>query len=175
MENMWQWSGQLPIALQDPYSLDMLQPWLNHITERHNIHPHHRQLLENICGYLFTWQKSNKPLSNAGTIRLNTIPFYPPSWFTGKKLQSNVEEGDHLASSYVANFEPPYRINDRVPERWDLVFLKGLTFDPNNEVSLDLSFLIATDFVCSSLTIEARYRPKLDCIHYPTLWPNCTL
>ncbi|KAI8343705.1 kinase-like domain-containing protein [Chlamydoabsidia padenii] len=154
MENMWQWSGQIPTQSQDPYSVEMLQPWLNHIMERHNIHPHHRQLLENICGYLFSWQKSNKPLSNAGTIRLNTIPFYPPSWFTDKKLQSNVEEGDHLASSYVANFEPPYRINDRVPERWDLVFLKGLTFDPNNEkLDIDPS-LIASIIPLYGLTVH---------------------
>jgi hypothetical protein len=138
MENMWQWSGQKPPHSQDPYSLEMLQPWLDHITERHHIHPYHRQLLENICGYLFTWQKSNKPLSNAGTFRLNTIPFYPPSWFTEKKIQSNVEEGDHLASSYFARFTPPYRINGHIPERWDLVFLKGLTFDPTNEVSNEI-------------------------------------
>ncbi|ORZ21123.1 kinase-like domain-containing protein [Absidia repens] len=154
MENMWQWSGQIPSQSQDPYSLEMLQPWLDHITERHHIHPHHRQLLENICGYLLNWQKSNKPLSNAGTFRLNTIPFYPPSWFTEKELQSNVEEGDHLASSYFARFAPPYRIKGHTPERWDLVFLKGLTFDPTNEkFDIDPS-LIASIIPLYGLTVH---------------------
>ncbi|KAI8336280.1 kinase-like domain-containing protein [Chlamydoabsidia padenii] len=144
MENMWQWSGQIPTQSQDPYSLEMLQPWLNHITERHCIHPHHRQLLENICDYLFDWQKSNKPLSNcnAGTSRLNTIPFYPPSWFVDKERQNHVEKGDTLAPSYFASFVPPYRINGHTPERWDRVFLKGLTFDPTNEkFDMDPTFI----------------------------------
>jgi hypothetical protein len=53
-----------------------------------------------------------------------------------KERQNHVEEGDPLAASYCASFMPPYRVNGHTPERWDKVFLKGLTFDPTNEVSL---------------------------------------
>lgn len=135
MENMWSWTYNRSHLLPDMHTLASLQPWLDSITFRHHIHPDHRLLLENICMHLFKWQKSNKILTDAGTFCLNTIPFFPPSWFTEKKMQSHVEEGDLLAPSYFAKFVPPYRLDDYVPERWDVVFLKGINYDPTNEVS----------------------------------------
>ncbi|KAI9302947.1 kinase-like domain-containing protein [Cunninghamella echinulata] len=125
MENMWSWTLKpTEMVPEKKNTLAGLQPWLDSITQRHHIHPDHRLLLENICTYLFKWQKSNKILTDAGTFRLNAIPFFPPSWFTDKQLQSHIEEGDLLAPSYFAKFIPPYRLQGDVPERWDVLFLK---------------------------------------------------
>ncbi|KAI8063509.1 kinase-like domain-containing protein [Gongronella butleri] len=159
LEQMWYWSGIDPLN-EDPYSLETILPCLNHVAERNRIHPHHQELLKKICGYLLNWQKSNKVLSNAGTVRLNTIPFFPPSWFSEKEeLKTHMESDDRLASSYFARFVPPYRqSHEKVPERWDVVFLKGLTYDPNNEkFDIDPS-LIASTIPLYGLTVHMDQR-----------------
>ncbi|CDH50135.1 hypothetical protein RO3G_02490 [Lichtheimia corymbifera JMRC:FSU:9682] len=103
-----------------PFQSTTLQPWLDHITQRHHIHPDHRLLLERIYHQLLRLNQTNRPLA---------LPQRPST------------EG--MASSFVARFVPPYRLT-HVPERWDLVFLKGLTVtDITNQPSLDPIMLTA--------------------------------
>jgi hypothetical protein len=82
------------------------------------------------------WHQSNRQLTLSGTFKLSCIPFFPPSWFTNKEQQNrNNQEG--LSPSYLAKFVPPYRLDGmEVPERWDQVFLKGLTVDQNHHVKI---------------------------------------
>lgn len=108
-----------------------IQPWLDHITQRHHIHPHHRQFLEDAYNSLVRLNQANRHLALNGTGRLNTLPFFPPAWFVDKQPQ---KKHQGLSPSFVARFVPPYRLT-HVPERWDLVFLKGLTVDPERQVS----------------------------------------
>ncbi|ORX55009.1 kinase-like protein [Hesseltinella vesiculosa] len=163
LEHAWNWTlHRLDTMLleEDPYTVDSLIPYLDLLARKHHIHPHHQDLLKRICGYLLSWQKSNKMLSNAGTMRLNTIPFFPPSWFSEKEeLKTHMEVGDRLASSYFARFVPPYRQKDaKIPERWDVVFLKGLTYDPTNEkFDVDPS-LIASTIPLYGLTVHMDQR-----------------
>ena len=121
-------------ATKRPFQSTTLQPWLDHITERHHIHPDHRLLLERIYNQLLRLNQTNRPLALVGAGNINTLPFFPPTWFVDKQPQRPSTEG--MASSFVARFVPPYRLT-HVPERWDLVFLKGLTvLDITNQVSL---------------------------------------
>ncbi|CAO3671314.1 unnamed protein product [Rhizopus stolonifer] len=109
--------------------------WYYHIASRHHLHPEHLQLLQDICVYIANWHQSNRTLTLKGIIKLNTIPFFPPTWFSNKSRQSKSEG---LSPSYLATFAPPYRLPDeKVPERWDVVFLKGVTVYPNQKFDLD--------------------------------------
>ncbi|KAG0174426.1 hypothetical protein DFQ28_007697 [Apophysomyces sp. BC1034] len=104
-----------------------IQPWLDHITLRHHIHPDHRLLLEKVCSHLVEWHQANRPLALVGACKLSPLPLFPPGWFVDKQQQNHgAYEG--IAPSYIARFVPPYRLTrTAVPERWDEVFLKGLT------------------------------------------------
>ena len=121
---------------QRPFQPATIEPWLDHISQRHNIHPNHRRLLERIYGQLVKINQTNRPLALTGASVLNTLPFFPPSWFIEKEPQGHGGVNEGLAASFVAQFVPPYRLT-HVPERWDRVFLKGLTvMDLTRQVSI---------------------------------------
>jgi hypothetical protein len=140
VEHMWNWvqhgATRSTEKLDQPFDVLLIQPWLDHITTKHRIHTDHRCLLEEICQYVIKWHQSNRQLTLSGTFKLSCIPFFPPSWFTNKEQQNrNNQEG--LSPSYLAKFVPPYRLDGmEVPERWDQVFLKGLTVDQNHHVKI---------------------------------------
>lgn len=143
---MWNWlkhgvtrsSAQQLITTDHVFDTTHIQPWLNRIIVRYNVHPDHQNLLQDICRYIGDWHQSNRTLTLKGTFKLNTIPLFPPNWFKNKSRQnSNNYEG--LAPSYLVNFVPPYRLDeDQIPERWNQVFLKGITVDPNHKVNIRL-------------------------------------
>ncbi|KAL0094646.1 kinase-like domain-containing protein [Phycomyces blakesleeanus] len=149
LEHMWNWTLQkaeheeATLATSErPFTTKGLQPWLNHNNCRHKIHERHQILLENICDYLVDWHQTNRSLALIGACKLTTIPFFPPSWFVDKQRQNH---GDYqgLAPSYIARFVPPYRLAS-VPERWDEVFLKGLTVDPDHQLDMDPELITNT-------------------------------
>ncbi|KAF7730410.1 hypothetical protein EC973_002216 [Apophysomyces ossiformis] len=113
--------------LERRFTTTNIKPWLDHITLRHRIHSDHRLLLEKVCSYLVKWHQKNRPLALVGACRLNPLPLFPPAWFVDKQQQNHgAYEG--ITPSYIARFVPPYRLTrTAVPERWDEVFLKGLT------------------------------------------------
>ncbi|KAI9312727.1 kinase-like domain-containing protein [Dichotomocladium elegans] len=130
---------------QRPFQHTTILPWLDHITQRYHIHPVHRQLLERICDQLLRLNQTNRPLALVGSGNLNTLPFFPPTWFVDKQIQRSGGEG--MSASFIARFVPPYRLSD-VPERWDLVFLKGLTvMDIARQATLDMAIITAAVYV----------------------------
>ncbi|KAI9246714.1 kinase-like domain-containing protein [Phascolomyces articulosus] len=134
-------------ALQRPFQPTTIEPWLNHISQRHNIHPNHRQLLERIYGQLVKINQTNRPLALMGAGALNTLPFFAPSWFVEKEPQRHGGAKEGLAASFVARFVPPYRLT-HVPERWDRVFLKGLTV-----MDLTRQFMVEPNYFFSTIPI----------------------
>lgn len=129
IENMCNWVSESSLRLN---RLFKTSDWFNSLSTKYHIHPDHLQLLQDICCHIAHWHQSNKSLTSKGIIKLNAIPFFPPTWFTNKSRQSKSEG---LAPSYLATFAPPYRLPDqKVPERWDQVFLKGITVNPNQKV-----------------------------------------
>lgn len=137
VEHMWNWIEHGVTSLNDistTFDTSNIQPWLNHVQFKYHVHPDHQNLLQDICRYIGNWHQSNRSLTLKGYFKINTLPFYPPNWFTQKSRQSlTTTEG--LSPSYLANFVPPYRPkNCQIPERWDQVFLKGLTVDPSHKV-----------------------------------------
>ncbi|ORE07745.1 kinase-like protein [Rhizopus microsporus var. microsporus] len=109
--------------------------WLTHTAKKYYIHPDHLKLLQHLSHYIADWHQSNRPLALRGVFKLNTVPFFPPTWFINKSRQSKSEG---LAPSYLATFVPPYRLPDhQVPERWNQVFLKGITVQPDQKFNLD--------------------------------------
>ncbi|KAI8140678.1 kinase-like domain-containing protein [Fennellomyces sp. T-0311] len=154
LDHMWNWtpsnlleddetSDEEDAAGQRPFQPATMEPWLDHISQRHNIHPNHRQMLERIYGQLVRANQTNRPLALVGAGSLNTLPFFPPSWFVDKQPQKQAPD-EGLASSFVARFVPPYRLT-HVPERWDRVFLKGLTvMDLSRQFTVDPNFFIST-------------------------------
>ncbi|KAG2232854.1 kinase-like domain-containing protein [Thamnidium elegans] len=160
VEHMWNWlkhgvtrsSAQRLITTDHVFDATHIQPWLNRIIVRYNVHPDHQNLLQDICRYIGDWHQSNRTLTLKGTFRLNTIPLFPPNWFTNKSRQNSTNfEG--LAPSYLANFVPPYRLESQTPDRWDQVFLKGITLDPDHKFNLD-PILIASAIPILGLTVH---------------------
>ncbi|KAI8394279.1 kinase-like domain-containing protein [Radiomyces spectabilis] len=142
-----------PTPPERPLTVSSIQPWLDFITLRHHIRPDHRQLLDKICNYLVRWHQTNRPLALVGACKLNTVPFFPPSWFVDKQLK-NHGDNEGLAPSYIARFVPPYRLTHAaVPERWDVVFLKGLTEDPDHQFDIDPG-LIVSSIMIYGLTVH---------------------
>ncbi|KAG1458538.1 hypothetical protein G6F56_006378 [Rhizopus delemar] len=90
--------------------------WLGQIAERYHVHCDHLELLKDMCRYIADWHQSNRQLTLKGIFKLNTMPFFPPTWFINKSRQGN-NEG--LAPSYLATFRPPFCLDSQVPERWD--------------------------------------------------------
>lgn len=131
-----------------------IQPWLDHITQRHALHPHHRQLIQNIYNHLVHRNQANRPLALVGASSLFALPFFPPAWFTDL-VPCGHSEG--LGASYVARFVPPYRLNDRVPERWDRVFLKGLATDAEQG---DVDLLFATSYTMTLYGLTLYRHPS---------------
>ncbi|KAI8364294.1 kinase-like domain-containing protein [Choanephora cucurbitarum] len=143
VEHMWNWTEQgiedIPQRKEQSFKLAYIQPWLNRIRHRYNMHPDHYQLFSDICQSIGEWNQSNRWLTLKGTFRLSMMPLFPPCWFKDK-IRQDRNMGD-LAPSFLATFVPPYRIHDQVPERWDQVFLKGLTADPTQKCSIETKFL----------------------------------
>lgn len=158
VEHMWNWKehGVTRQQLTTTATFDTanIQPWLNHIKSKYNVHPDHQALLQAVCHYISQWHQSNRSLTLNGSFKINTLPFFPPSWFTNKSRQ-NITTAQGLSPSYLANFVPPYKPSNPsyVPERWDQVFLKGLTVDPNHKFNLD-PILIASAIPIFGLTID---------------------
>ncbi|KAI7903092.1 kinase-like domain-containing protein [Cokeromyces recurvatus] len=161
VEHMWNWikhgvtrsSAQLSTTKDHIFDATYIQPWLNRIIVRYNVHPDHQNLLQDICKYIGDWHQSNRSLTLRGSFKLNTIPLFPPTWFTNKSKQ-NCNRSEGLAPSYLATFVPPYRLEQQqIPERWDQVFLKGLTVDPNHKFNLD-PILIASAIPILGLTVN---------------------
>jgi hypothetical protein len=140
---MWNWhkhgvtrsSAQELITEDHIFDTTHIKPWLERISARYNVHPDHLNLLQDICRYIGDWHQSNRVLTLKGTFKLNTIPLFPPTWFKNKSRQ-NSQNFEGLAPSYLVNFVPPYKLDDgQIPERWDQVFLKGITLDPQHKVT----------------------------------------
>lgn len=139
---MWNWikhgvtrsSAQQLIKEDHTFDATHIQAWLQRIIQRYAVHPDHQNLLQEICRCIGDWHQVNRRLTLQGNFRLNTIPLFPPTWFANKSRQNRMNcEG--LAPSYLATFVPPYRLlGHQIPERWDQVFLKGLTVDQNHKV-----------------------------------------
>ncbi|EIE89454.1 hypothetical protein RO3G_14165 [Rhizopus delemar RA 99-880] len=123
--------------------------WLNRTADRYHIQSDHLELMQDACRYISDWHQSNRALALKGIFKLNTMPFYPPTWFINKSKQSKSE---CMAPSYLATFLPPYRL-EHVPERWDQVFLKGLTVQPGQKSNLD-PILINTTISILGLTVH---------------------
>ncbi|GAN08540.1 hypothetical protein MAM1_0210c08054 [Mucor ambiguus] len=160
VEHMWNWikhgvtrsSAQELITQDHTFDATHIQAWLQRIIVRYNVHPDHQSLLQDICRYIGDWHQTNRTLTLQGRFRLNTIPLFPPNWFANKSRQNRMNcEG--LAPSYLATFVPPYRLENQIPERWDQVFLKGLTVDPNHKFNLD-PILIASAIPILGLTVH---------------------
>ncbi|KAI7850323.1 kinase-like domain-containing protein [Circinella umbellata] len=158
-EQQEQQQQQSQEVLQRPFQPATIQPWLNHISQRHNIHPNHRKLLERIYGQLVKINQTNRPLTLTGASVLSTLPFFPPSWFIEKETQGHGGASEGLAASFVARFVPPYRLT-HVPERWDRVFLKGLTV-----MDLTRQFMLEPNYFFSTIPIHGltiHFDPKTD-------------
>lgn len=166
VEHMWNWikhgvtrSSAQELVKDHTFDATHIQPWLDRISVRYHLHPDHHHLLQDICRYIGNWHQSNRTLTLKGTFRLNTIPLFPPTWFTNKSRQ-NQNNCEGLAPSYLATFVPPYRPDqEQIPERWDQVFLKGLTVDPNHKVSSSVHcmfhFYVMFIFVSSLIWIQS--------------------
>ncbi|KAI9483548.1 MAG: kinase-like domain-containing protein [Benjaminiella poitrasii] len=161
VEHMWNWikhgvtrtSAQQSIEKGHIFDATHIQPWLDRIIVRYNVHPDHQTLLQDICRYIGDWHQSNRSLTLRGSFKLNTVPLFPPTWFANKTRQ-NCNRSEGLAPSYLATFVPPYRLEQhQIPERWDQVFLKGLTVDPNHKFNLD-PILIASAIPILGLTVD---------------------
>lgn len=160
VEHMWNWikhgvtrsSAQELITQDHTFDATHIQAWLQRIIVRYKVHPDHQSLLQDICQYIGDWHQTNRTLTLQGRFRLNTMPLFPPNWFANKSRQNRMNcEG--LAPSYLATFVPPYRLEHQIPERWDQVFLKGLTVDPNHKFNLD-PILIASHIPILGLTVH---------------------
>ncbi|KAI9496945.1 kinase-like domain-containing protein [Zychaea mexicana] len=154
--------GDVEAAGRRPFQPATIEPWLDHISQRYNIHPNHRQLLERIYGQLVQLNQTNRPLALVGASSLNTMPFFPPSWFADKEPQRHGGANEGLASSFVARFVPPYRLT-HVPERWDRVFLKGLTV-----MDLTRQFTVEPSYIFSTIPIHGltlHFDPSTGCSH----------
>lgn len=135
--------------------------WLNRTADRYHIQSDHLELMQDACRYISDWHQSNRALALKGIFKLNTMPFYPPTWFINKSKQSKSE---CMAPSYLATFLPPYRL-EHVPERWDQVFLKGLTVQPDQKVFnplLDLLLILFSVQPRSYLDQHNHIHPRLN-------------
>ncbi|KAI8970933.1 kinase-like domain-containing protein [Pilobolus umbonatus] len=153
VENMWNWmevnrsSTHKIITTDHVFDVIHIQPWLNRIASRYQVYPSHMGLLRDICRYIGNWHKANRIFALNGVFKLNSTPFYPPTWFTDK-LRQNKNNCEGLSPSYLAHFVPPYKLHsNQIPERWHQVFLKGLTVDPHHNLTIDPALIFSAQTI----------------------------
>ncbi|KAI8973337.1 kinase-like domain-containing protein [Mycotypha africana] len=164
VEHMWNWrriehgiTPSLESLSSEPLNIfdaSNIQPWLTRIIERYNVHPDHQNVLQDLCRYIGEWHQNNRSLTLKGSFKLNTMPLFPPTWFLNKTKKNNSTEG--LTPSFMATFAPPYQLDPKtqIPERWNQVFLKGLTVDPNQKFNLDPILIASAAVPILGLTVH---------------------